>query len=83
MDVVNSFGYPFDVIRGSIERSKEEIQEYIEKEIAPHMTERVTLLVKERAYDDLLKWFKILISAVISAVLVFIVSLALRFLGIV
>lgn len=83
LDVVNIFGYPFDVIRGSIERSKEETEEYVEKEIAPHITERVTLLVKERAYDDLLKWFKILITIFGTVVLVPIVLWALRFLGIV
>lgn len=82
-DVVKSFGYPFDVVRGSIERSKEEIEQYVEKEVAPHIIEHVSLIVKERAYNDLLKWFKILITIFGTVVLVPIVLWALRFLGIV
>jgi len=52
--VVNSFGYPWDVIHCAIERGKEEVVQYIEKDVAPRMVEDATLKVTERAYKELL-----------------------------
>jgi len=52
--VVDSFGYPWDVVHCAIERGKEEIIHYIEKDVAPRIVEDVTLKVTERAYKELL-----------------------------
>ena len=71
-EVVEAFGYPFDIIRGAIDRSRIELEEYIEKEFAPHLIEQTTLLVKEKAYDQLIKILTVfvgLIGAFISAII--------------
>jgi len=51
--VVDSFGYPWDVVQCAIERGKEETIEFIEKDVAPRMVEEATLKVTERAYKSL------------------------------
>ena len=53
--VVDSFGYPWDVIRCAIERGKEETIMHLEREVAPDIVEEATLKVTERAYKELLE----------------------------
>jgi len=56
--VVNSFGYPWDVLQCAIERGKEETIYYLEKDVAPRIVEDATLKVTERAYKELLDLHK-------------------------
>lgn len=56
--VVNSFGYPWDVIQCAIERGKEETIMHLEREVAPDIVEEATLKVTERAYRELLDLHK-------------------------
>jgi deoxycytidine triphosphate deaminase len=91
--VVNSFGYPWDVIQCAIERGKDEIMLYIDKDVAPRMVEDATLKVTERAYRELLDLHKehlktersltkILMGFVIT-IAAGVISAILKFLGII
>jgi deoxycytidine triphosphate deaminase len=57
-NVVNSFGYPWDVVQCAIERAKDETITHLEREVAPNIVEEVTLKVTERAYKELLDLHK-------------------------
>lgn len=56
--IVDSFGYPWDVLQCAIERGKEETIYHLEREVAPDIVEQATLKVTERAYKDLMDLHK-------------------------
>jgi dCTP deaminase len=65
--IVKSFGTPWDIVRGAIERSKDEIIRFVESDVAPNIVEETTSSVIKTAYQSQQRWMKILISGIIAA----------------
>ncbi len=59
--VVDLYGWPWDVVRGMFVLSQKEITQYIEREVAPYVTEQAASAAEKRAFDQLLKWHRALI----------------------
>jgi deoxycytidine triphosphate deaminase len=59
--VVDLYGWPWDVVRGMFVLNQKEITEYIEREVAPYVTEQAASAAEKRAFDELLKWHRALI----------------------
>ncbi len=89
-EVVSLFGHPFDVVRGTIEQSRTEIVEHINRDVAPDVVIQARSEAKSEAFDRLLdlqeswvKWQRIFVTGMLAAfsaffgVLAWLVSTAL------
>lgn len=78
-DVVGSFGPPFDVVRGAIERQRTEIIEHLNRELAPEIVADARQEAAREAFDKLydlqkswLGWQKAFIASFIAIMSVFV-----------
>lgn len=69
-NLVTSLGPPWDVVRGVIEQSKNEIVDFVEKEVAPSIISDATSAAVERAFGTLQKMMIILITGLLSAIFI-------------
>jgi deoxycytidine triphosphate deaminase len=64
--VVKTFGKPWDIVHGSIERIKGEIIQYMERDMVPSLTEEITNVVIREAFKIQQRWHKILIAGLLT-----------------
>ena len=65
-NVVETFGKPWDIIRGIIKLSKDDVIKYVEKEIAPNIVEDAKKKAYEVAYKNAMKLLYIFIGTIIG-----------------
>jgi len=64
--VVDLYGWPWDVVRGMFVLTLKEVIDYVEKEVAPTIVQDATAAAIEKAYENQQKWFKILVTGLLS-----------------
>ena len=67
--VVETFGKPWDIIRGVIKLSKDDVVKYVEKEVAPNIVEVAKSKAYEVAYKNAMRLLYIFIGAIITLIL--------------
>ncbi len=72
--VVQQFGKPWDIMRGALQRSKEEVKEFIVRDIGPDIVDQAASRAYERAFTTQQRLLGALIITLIGAVVTTIVK---------
>lgn len=64
--VVETFGKPWDIVRGVIKLSKDDVVKYVEKEVAPNIVEEAKNKAYEVAYKNAMRLLYIFIGTIIG-----------------
>jgi len=73
--VVREFGKPWDIMRGALRRSKEEIKNYVITDVGPNIVEEATSRAYGQAFSSQQRLFMALVIAVISFVVAGVIRL--------
>jgi len=77
-EIVETYGKPWDVVRGLINITKDEVTEYIDVEKAPDIVEEAKKEAYERAFNTMMTWLKILISGILALFAAIVVRMFFR-----
>jgi len=64
--VVREFGKPWDVVRGALRRSQEEVKQYLDKDLGPNIAEEASKAAYKRAFGLLEKVFMVFVAALVA-----------------
>jgi hypothetical protein len=78
-EVIEEFGHPWDIVRGAIRRTKDEITDFVEKEKAPDIVRTATTEAVRQAFRGQQRLLYIFVTAIVGVM----VTLVLKFLGII
>ncbi|MDI9611201.1 MAG: hypothetical protein QFX36_07725 [Archaeoglobales archaeon] len=67
-EVVEIYGKPWDILRGLINLTKEEVTRYVDYEKAPHIVEEAKNQAYKDAFKSMMTWLKILIGAIVALI---------------
>lgn len=65
--VIGEFGYPWDIVRGAIRRTKDEITDFVEKEKAPDIVRTATTEAIRHAYRGQQRLLYIFVAGILGA----------------
>lgn len=67
-ELVEQYGPPFDIVRGAIELIVKEIQDYIDKDVAPNITDKAADNAVKHAYVSQIKIMWTLVIGILGAI---------------
>lgn len=79
-EVVETYGKPWDVVRGIVNLTKNEVTKYVDYEKAPNIVEEAKKEAYEKAFNTMMTWLKLLIGSLIALIVAGIVSIVKMFL---
>jgi deoxycytidine triphosphate deaminase len=74
-EIVETYGKPWDVVRGVIKIAKDEVVEYVDYEKAPNILEEAKKEAYEKAFNTMMTWLKLLIGSIIALIVAGIVRM--------
>lgn len=80
-ELVEQYGPPFDIIRGSVDWIMKEIQQYIDKEVAPNIAEQAANQAMRTAYDRQNKILLVIVGSGVGVAATYVITTILKTLG--